>query len=231
MNDRRKPPLSLRLAIDLIMLTLFFICLAFRLTEGTTHEWAGLAFLVTLAIHTWINRPWYGKLFKGAYGFQRVINTAVNLTLMLVMVLMAIGGIINSRFIFDFLNLEGGRLYHQLHALASYWGLVLVGIHAGLHWGMIRGVIYNGTGHRLTRSLRLALSPLVCLALTAFGVWASFDRDMGAKLFLGFSFDYWNPERPAALFYFCAFSLFWLYAFAAHWFMEGMRKVRWPSPA
>lgn len=231
MNDRKKPSFSFRLTVDLIMLTLFIICLAFRLTKGATHEWAGLAFLVMLAIHTWINRTWYGNLFRGAYSFQRVINTVVNLALMTAMVMMAVGGIINSRLIFSFLNLEGGMLYHQLHALASYWGLVLVGIHAGLHWGMIRGAIYKGTGHRLNRSLILALSPLACLVLTAFGFWASFDWAMGSKLFLGLSFDYWNPERPAALFYFCAFSLFWLYAFTAHWFMEGMRKVRWPMPA
>jgi hypothetical protein len=32
-------------------------------------------------------------------------------------------------------------------------------------------------------------------------VYASFDREMGAKLFLGYSFDFWNPDRPAVLFF------------------------------
>jgi hypothetical protein len=37
------------------------------------------------------------------------------------------------------------------------------------------------------------------IAVAGFGVWSSFDRDMFSKLFLGFSFDYWSEERPAAL--------------------------------
>jgi hypothetical protein len=32
-------------------------------------------------------------------------------------------------------------------------------------------------------------------------VYASFDREMGAKLFLGYSFGFWAPDRPAILFF------------------------------
>jgi hypothetical protein len=49
------------------------------------------------------------------------------------------------------------------------------------------------------------------------GVRASFDRCIGAKLFQGFAFDFWDPERPALLFYAENIAIPALYAVAARW--------------
>lgn len=81
---------------------------------------------------------------------------------------------------------------------------------------MITGVILKSTGNILTHPAVSLPFSLLGLALVAFGVWASYDREMGAKLFLGFSFDDWDLERPAALFYVSTFSLICLYGVIEH---------------
>lgn len=47
---------------------------------------------------------------------------------------------------------------------------------------------------------------------------------------MGHGFDYWDPERPAALFYLSAASIMGLYAFAAHWliYIAGRATVSLP---
>ncbi|MDR1585992.1 MAG: hypothetical protein LBS57_00905, partial [Treponema sp.] len=61
--------------------------------------------------------------------------------------------------------------------------------------------------------IRKFILRIIALAVAAFGVWSSFDRDMFSKLFLGFSFDYWPEERPAALFFAVNLSIMGLYVF------------------
>lgn len=202
----------MKLAVDLAMAVLFLVCLGFRLTVETTHEWAGMALFALFGAHTWFNWNWYRNLFKGRCTFRRVVNTAVNLCLLGLMVLLLIGGLMNAHLL-RFLELTGGMQYREWHTFAAYWGMVLIGIHTGLHWRIITGAIHKMTGHALTRPAAGSPLRLIGLALACLGVWASFDRELGAKLFLGFGFDYWDPERPAALFYVSAFSIICLYVF------------------
>jgi hypothetical protein len=43
---------------------------------------------------------------------------------------------------------------------------------------------------------------------------------MFAKLFLGFSFDYWNEERPAALFFVVMLSIMGIYALGSYYVLK-----------
>jgi hypothetical protein len=43
---------------------------------------------------------------------------------------------------------------------------------------------------------------------------------MFAKLFLGFSFDYWAPERPFILFFAETLSIMGLFVFVTYYFMK-----------
>ncbi|MEG6501546.1 DUF4405 domain-containing protein [Desulfovibrio sp. 1214_IL3152] len=207
------------------MLVLFLASLGFRLTEEKTHEWLGMALFTLFAVLTWINRRWYTNLFKGKYTLRRLVNTAVNLSLLGLMLLLAAGGMMNSRFVLSFLELKGGMQYREWHTLAAYWGLVIIGIHTGMHWSMISGFVRKMTGNALLHPVTLTALRILAFTVLAFGIWASFDREMGAKLFLGFGFDYWDMERPAVLFYASAFSIMALYAFITHLVMRLAGKL------
>ena len=218
------PSLAVKLAVDLAMAVLFLICLGFRLTAETTHEWAGVVLFALLGAHTWFNRGWYRSLFKGTYAFRRVVNTTVNLCLLSLMLLLLIGGLMNAHLL-RFMEFKGGMQYREWHTFAAHWGLVLVGMHIGMHWTVISGMIRKWTGTAFARPVAVVSLRSIGLALVCFGVWASFDREMGSKLFLGFGFDYWNPERPAVLFYCSTFSIMCLYAFVTHSVMRLTKSV------
>lgn len=199
------------------MVILMVACLGARLTGALAHEWTGMLFMVLIGTHVWINRRWIAGLGKGRYGLHRTFNLMVNLALAGLLLLMAWGGLMNSRFLLGFLELEGSMEYRETHTSASYWLLVCAGIHAGLHWKIVAGWFHKNV---IVTHNRAILKKLICMfwgLIFLTGIWASFDRDMGSKLFLGFGFDYWDPARPVALFYGSILSIMALYALAAHW--------------
>lgn len=43
-----------------------------------------------------------------------------------------------SGFVFEWLPVSGGMiLSRRLHLFASHWGLILMSLHTGMHWGMV----------------------------------------------------------------------------------------------
>jgi hypothetical protein len=61
---------------------------------------------------------------------------------------------------------------------------------------------------------------VLAFLFAAFGVWSSFYRDMFAKLFQGFSFDYWDEARPALLFFVLVLSIIAVYVFFTYYLLK-----------
>jgi len=201
------------LLVDLIMGMLFPVCLGFRLMADPVHEWLGLALFVLFGVHLWFNRRWFCDLFRGRYTLRRALNAFVILALLGLMLMLLAGGLMNAHLL-KALELPGSMEHRMRHTLAAYWGLVCVGLHTGMQWSALSGAIRKAAGRVWRHPAAGAMLRATGLALAVFGVWASFDREMGAKLFLGFGFDFWDPERPAALFYLCVLSIMSLYVWA-----------------
>lgn len=219
-----KPPKpGIRLGVDGAMILLFVTSLAFRATGRQVHEWGGTALCTLFIVHNIWNWRWYRNFFSGRYTCRRAVNAITNLSLVAAMTVLCVCGILNSRHTFGFSHFIDGENVRQIHSLAAYWGLVLIGFHTGLHWDMIIGTagkaFPRGGGGKIPA---LLLKPAAAL-FVAVGVWASFDRDMGSKLFLGFSFDFWDPERPLMLFYACNLSILGVYVFIARLVHKALR--------
>ncbi|MDR2179628.1 MAG: DUF4405 domain-containing protein [Synergistaceae bacterium] len=210
--------LIVRLVIDLGMTALLLFATAYRITGDVTHEWIGIAVFILFVVHNAVNWRWYRGLFRGKYDFRRMMNTAVNLLLLATMTALMISGMLLSRTVFAFMGFSGGMQIRQAHTLAAYWGLILIAVHVGMHWEMIMGVIA-----RMTKSARpvwTILMRTVTALIVIYGVYASFDRAMGAKLFLGYSFDFWNPERPAVLFFTSNLAIMGVYVCVTHYALK-----------
>lgn len=212
------------MGLDAAMTLLFITALAFRATGREAHEWVGMAFGLLLSVHVFWNWGWFRKLFRGKYTTHRALNTMTSLVLVAAMIVLALCGILNSRHVFAFSHFFDGEYIRQIHTTTAYWSLVLVGIHAGLHWPMIMGRVgtWFAFGTRRERTSLLSRG-LVC-AVLAFGIWASCERDMASKLFLGFSFDFWPPDRPLALFYACHLAIMGVYGFVAHYLQKIVKQ-------
>ena len=225
----KRPSIFAKLAIDLAMVLLFITALGFRSTGGLAHEWIGLMFSLLCSLHVAHNWNWYGSLLKGKYSASRVLNTSLNLLILVGAILLFISGVINSRHIFKALNLNGSLEMRQLHSLVAYWGIVLLGVHAGLQWNKVLMAlkIKAGTNWKWLGN-SLALRGLAIL-LTAYGIWASFDRAMASKLFLGFSFDFWESSRPEILFYTHNLAIAALYIVITHYSLKLIRRIYAPQ--
>ncbi|WP_291447881.1 DUF4405 domain-containing protein [Desulfovibrio sp.] len=213
-----------RLWLALAMTLLYVAALGCRLTGAVAHEWIGVAFCALCVLHLVINRRWFKGITRGKYTFRRHVNLLLNMLLMLSAITLCVTGVLGSRHIFGSLGFEGGMGIRQLHTFAAYWGMVLLGVHTGLQWLRVL------TGLRAIQPIKnlLASSGVrLCLAflLSTYGVWASFDRAMGSKLFLGFSFDFWDTARPELLFYAHNLAILALYAVITHYLFKLIAKI------
>jgi hypothetical protein len=206
-----------RLIIDIAMTILLLCAFAYRITGDAAHEWIGVSVFGLFIAHNIINRKWYKTIFKGAYTMRRVIMTAVNLSLALTMVTLITTGLLDSRTVLAFLHLSGGMALRKIHTTAAYWGLLLIAVHIGLHWGMFINIARNMTGITTKNRVRTIIIRLLAFLIVITGIWWSFDRDMFSKLFQGFSFDYWDEERPALLFFTANLSIMAIYIFVTYY--------------
>jgi hypothetical protein len=195
------PKLLARLILDFAMTILILFAMAYRITGDVAHEWIGIAVTLLFIVHNAINWRWYRVLFKGKYDVKRAINTLVNLLLFVAMTVLVISGVMLSRTVFSFMGFDSGMQIRQIHTSTAYWGLILVAVHIGMHWEMIVAAMRRMMKITEPSRLRTIMLRIVTALIFVYGVYASFDREMGAKLFLGYSFDFWNPDRPAVFFF------------------------------
>lgn len=216
--------MAARLAIDLAMTLLLLFSLAYHMTGNTAHEWIGASAFALFAVHTAINRRWYQNLPAGSYPWRRTLNTTVNLLLCVVMITLLVSGLLLSRTVFPFMNASDDMWMRRIHSLASYWGMLLIAVHVGIHWSMVLHAISRMAGDIGASCIRTAifriLATLICIA----GVAASFNRDMGGKLFLGASFDFWDPDRPALLFFAANLAIIGLYVSVTHYLLKAIQR-------
>jgi len=204
---------KLRIALDIAMIAMLLCAYNSRLARETAHIYIGIALFILFAIHIFINRNWFKIIFKGKYAPHRIVMTVINISLALAVVTLMITGILEARWKDSFLQCEGEITLRQLHTTTAYWFWPLIGVHLGLHWGAFTKFI--GKNFFFVLAVRI----LACL-FAVFGVWSFFDRDMFAKLFLGFSFDYWPTERPIILFFAETISIIGLFVFVTYYFVK-----------
>lgn len=204
--------MPLKLAVDAALTLLFVLLSGFHHTGGLAHEWIGMAFFGLVIMHNILNSHWYKSVLKGAYGLRRGMNAFLNGVLLTDMAILCISGICNSSHVFKALELDGELWLRQVHSFAAYWGLIICGVHIGMHWKMVVAAAYTMCGvpagsHPVKKVLRLG-----AWLLALYGIWAFFDRNMGEKLFHGAAFDFWSPDRPVFEFYASNMAILWLCA-------------------
>ncbi|GMO14842.1 MAG: DUF4405 domain-containing protein [Treponemataceae bacterium] len=225
-----------RISIDIAMTLLLLCAYAYRITGDAAHEWIGVCVFVLCIAHNVINRTWYKTVFDKAildktvhsdtYTLRRAVMTACNAALVFTFAAVILTGFLQSRTVFAFLHLRGGMSLRTIHTTAAYWSLPLVGVHLGLHWEMVVTGMRKISGASDKNRVRAIAAKVTAFLFAAFGVWASFDRDMFAKLFLGFSFDYWDENRPAILFFAALLSIMALYIFATYYTLKILERKK-----
>lgn len=160
-----KPKAIIKIVVDILMTAALLFVSGYQLWSETAHEWAGTGLFALFIVHHVLNWSWYKNLFRGRYTAMRVFQLAVDMLLLAVMLMQMYSGIVLSRYVFDFLPVEGGlALARRLHILGAYWGILLMSLHLGLHWNMILGMIRKGM--KMTCSSHHSRFPLPAEMLT-----------------------------------------------------------------
>ncbi len=186
---------AIKIGIDIALTALLPLLMAYTLVGEAAHEWLGLAMLLLFAAHHVLNIRWITGLFKGRYSAWRILNTGVNLLLAADFVFLALSSVMLSNHVFAFLPISGGMEFaRKSHMLASYWGFVLMSVHAGLHLRMAVGMLKKALPEKKTGSALKWGSRIAVWLVSIYGIWAFIKREIGVYLlyrshFVFFDFD------------------------------------------
>lgn len=131
--------------VDVALTVILLLLMAFQVTEQFAHEWLGITMFALTIVHQILNRKFYASIFKGKYSLLRVFQLIVNILLLLSFLCTALSGMIMSRFAMPFMNgLLSASIVRQGHLAMSHWSFVLMGLHLGLHFGIITAKLKKG---------------------------------------------------------------------------------------
>lgn len=182
----------IRLPID-IMMTLVSIVLMggnYLFPADIVHEILGVGLFVLWSVHIFLNRCWYGAIFKGKYNPYRIMQTVINCCILICTIILMISGIILSNHLFTFLNIQSSLGFARIaHLLSSHWYYLFMSLHIGLHMG------------RLFQNVAAKIIPRIILALVcAYGLYAFIARGVWKYLILKQQFFFFDLERGYILF-------------------------------
>ena len=209
---------KIRLPLD-IMMTLVSIVLMggnYLFPADIVHEILGVALFVLWAIHIFLNRRWYGAIFKGKYNPYRIMQTVINCCILICTIILMISGIILSNHLFTFLNIQSGLGFARIaHLLASHWYYLFMSLHIGLHMG------------RLLQNVAAKILPRILLVLTSlYGLYAFIARGVWKYLVLKQQFFFFDLERGYVLFAMDYISIIILFATILHLIASRLKKNR-----
>ena len=175
-----------------IGLTVLLLCLmAYQVTGEALHEWLGIGMTVLVIVHQILNARWYGALLKGKYHALRILQTAVNVLLLLSFAMTALCGMAMSGhavpFLYGMLPVSFAR---QFHLSLSHWSFVLMGLHLGIHIPVMTA--------KLSDKKKKVLSAVFCVICAA-GLFFFLKNDLYNYLFFRVPFAFFDYEKAAVL--------------------------------
>ena len=186
--DQMKKSTVAKRIIDVALTVTLLLLMAFQVTEQLAHEWLGIAMFALTVAHQILNRKFYAAIFKGKYNALRILQLTVNCLLLLSFVCTALSGMMMSRFATPFMNgILPSSIVRQGHLAMSHWSFVLMGLHLGLHFGMITSKLKNKTA-------RIILG-IVMTAISVFGFYLFFKSDMLSYMLFKNPFAFLDYEK------------------------------------
>lgn len=215
---------------NLALLLLFLTVMDYPYTRNLWHEILGFIFITFAIVHNQINGGWYKNLFKGKMSAPRLVNTAVNLLLIISGLTAFITGIMISHLLFN--QLMGIRsifahiiFIHELHVFSAYVMLILTGLHLGLHWQGICRRIGSMVKIPASRALHI-LGRIAAAVLVLGGVYSSFVYQIGSRLMMEHVFGGFGAEPDWFLFVISHLSIISCYAAGAYFVQQILLKPR-----
>ena len=181
----------LKRIVDVVLTVLLLCLMAYQVTGEVLHEWLGIGMTVLVIVHQILNAKWYGALLKGKYHALRILQTAVNVLLLVSFAMTALCGMAMSGhavpFLYGILPVSFAR---QFHLSLSHWSFVLMGLHLGIHIPVMTA--------KLSDKKKKVLSAVFCV-IGAAGLFFFLKNDLYNYLFFRVPFAFFDYEKAAVL--------------------------------
>lgn len=185
-----------KIAVDIAMVVLLPMLMAYSLIGEKFHEIVGTAMFVLFIVHHILNRKWYTALPKGKWSSRRIFQTVLDFLLLIFMILQPVSGILMSKHLYTFLPvLPISAKAREIHMLLAYWGFVLMSVHAGTH--------LTGPVAKLKRSSKKVwVAVLVIIsAISVYGIYAFIKRGFPGYMFMRTAFAFFDYGEPRVYFF------------------------------
>lgn len=213
-----------RLAVDFAMTALMVALMAYQVVSNVAHEVLGTLIGVLFIVHAVLNRHWFARFLSGRYTLLRVLQDFAILLVLLDAAVITITGVMISGTVFAFLDITRGvGAARTLHLAASYWGMVLMSVHIGLHWSMVMGMtrtVFEVKGHRGAAAwlMRFGAAALAVCGARAFG-----RMNVWGFLTLRSQFAFFDETQSDLAVLFSYFSIMALFIFLSYYAGKGLR--------
>lgn len=193
-----KRKMEIKIIIDLLMTAVLLALMAFQITGQELHEWFGAGMFALFLAHNILNFKWYKNLFRGKYTMFRALQTVINLVVFISMLCLAYSGILMSRYALSFIPLDGSMaLARQMHMAAAYWGFVLMSIHAGLHYGMLVGMVGKKVKDRNIPKAAVWILRVFAVLIAAYGAVCFYRANIISYMMFINQFAFFDFEQSA----------------------------------
>ena len=189
----------IRIIVDCGMTLLLPLLMAYSLVGEAAHEYLGIGMFLLFVIHHILNIAWWKNLFRGKYAPIRIVGTVLNFVLVIIMLALPISGMILSRHVFRFLHFGGAATARTVHLMASYWGLVLMSYHAGMHGNVMIGMFRKAANMQQPSKIRTWSLRVIVVLLAVCGVHAFVKNKISSYLFLQTQFVFIDFLQPIIL--------------------------------
>ena len=207
-----------RMIIDILMVVLLPLLMAYSLIGENIHEVLGVCMFVLFIAHHLINWKWWSGIFKGKYNAVRILNTVVNLFLAVFMILQPISGILMSKYVLKEVTISGASsTFRTIHMTLAYWGFMLMSFHLGLHVRSISAKLKS----RMNKAVRTVLA-VSFLLIAIYGVYAFMKRGIGDYLLMKVMFAFFDFSESRAGFLLDYAAIMVLMAEIAFWIQNGL---------
>ncbi len=192
--------------------------MAYSLIGENNHEIIGICIFVIFIVHHALNRKWWTSLFKGKYNAVRVLNTVVNLSLVVFMIVQPVSGVLLSKHILKELTISGAAsTLRTIHMTLSYWGFIILSFHLGLHIRVISAKLKG----KMKKAVKITFTVLFLL-IAAYGVYAFISRGFADYMFMKVMFAFFDPKESKILFFLDYAAVMVLAAEIAYWAQRGL---------
>jgi hypothetical protein len=177
----------LKFSLDLLMVIVFALLFNKMVIAGLAfHEIAGLAVGFAFILHMLLNWRWIKQvtleLFSNKIPGKTKFGYILNVLLLLVMGYVVVSGVLVSKYLFPNLRFGNEMFLKSTHISLSYFTLLLLGIHLGLHWDWVMKMCKRMFGITQNRNVFGYVAKVAVVLVLLLGVYNVYSTNYFGRL-------------------------------------------------